>query len=80
MWDFYPDFVQAFQPLEDFYPEGFRLNLANFFPDSAGAFEKFLAKFYPDFARGVKGIIGDPWWPLWDDFSQLWAPVITFAG
>ena len=48
MRDFYPDFVQAFRPL------------GNFYPDSAEAFGKFLAKFYPDFPQGVKGIIGGP--------------------
>ena len=44
----------------DFYPEEASGNSANFYPDSTEAFEKFLAKFYPDFPQGVKGIIGGP--------------------
>lgn len=45
----------------DFYPEnlkGFRPNSANFYLESADAFPKFLAKFYPDKTQGVEEIIG----------------------
>jgi hypothetical protein len=46
MWDFYPDQVQPFQPLGNFYPEGvsgLRPKLANFYPDNAEACVKILA-------------------------------------
>ena len=39
---------------------GVRTLMRDFYPDSAEAFGKFLAKFYSDFPQGVKGIIGGP--------------------
>ena len=36
------------EPFGDFYPEAAQGNLSNFYPDSAEAYTKLLAYFYPD--------------------------------